>query len=106
MILVGQSIYNLSNLNEVDESIVTVHGTVAKLEQLANEVAKPMADVRILSMQLALAPNDQFIKDYSEMIDRELVKIEHRLTNLKIVWSRDPSRITLQKRYWLWRING
>lgn len=68
VILIGQSVQNLSNLDQVDDSIVTAHETVVKLDNLANRIAGPMADIRILSMQLALAPNHNLMEGYQKEI--------------------------------------
>ena len=84
MVLIAQSIYNLSNLKRVDESIITVHETVAQLETMANRIAKPVADVRILSLQLALAPNADFVNRYSNAIDTLILELETELAKLNI----------------------
>jgi CHASE3 domain sensor protein len=34
-VLIGQSLYNLSNLEQVDQSIITVHHTAISIEKLA-----------------------------------------------------------------------
>ena len=63
MLLIGQSLYNLSNLKQVDQSIVTVHNTAGSLEELAREIATPVADIRMLSMETVLAPNQARVEE-------------------------------------------
>jgi len=79
LLLIGQNLYNLSNLRQVDQSIVTVHNTAGRLEELAREIATPIADIRMLSMETVLAPNQARIKETRQHLDQRIEALESRL---------------------------
>ena len=70
ILLIGQSLYNLSNLERVENSITTVHRAASSLEELAREIATPISDIRMLSMEAVLAPN----KSLTEQIEQRLLE--------------------------------
>ena len=84
LLLIGQNLYNLSNLRQVDQSIVTVHHTAGRLEELAREIATPIADIRMLSMETVLAPNQARIKETRQHLDQRIEALESRLAE----WQR------------------
>jgi len=79
LLLVGQSLYNLANLEQVDRSIVSMHNSADSLEQLAREISTPAADIRMLSMESVLAPNQERIAETRERLDRRIEEFEARL---------------------------
>ncbi len=79
LLLIGQSLYNLFNLQQVDQSIVTVHSTAGNLEELAREIATPIADIRMLSMEAVLSPNQSRVEETSQRLDQRIEELESRL---------------------------
>ena len=88
LLLIGQSLYNLSNLRQVDLSIITVQNTADSLEQLAREIATPIADIRMLSMEAVLAPNQERVEETKQRLDQRVKELESRLTQ----WQRRIDR--------------
>jgi signal transduction histidine kinase len=84
LLLIGQSLYNLFNLRQVDQSIVTVHNTAGSLEELAREIATPVADIRMLSMETVLAPNQARVEETKQRLDQRIKELEARLAE----WQR------------------
>ena len=80
LLLIGQSLYNLSNLRQVDLSIITVQNTADNLEELAREIATPIADIRMLSMEAVLAPNQERVEETKQRLDQQVGELESRLT--------------------------
>ncbi|MEH6636691.1 MAG: response regulator [Halioglobus sp.] len=79
-LLIAQSLYNLSNLDRVENSISTMHRSAAILEELAREIATPLADIRILSMEAVLAPNKALAEDTQKRLQELVDELErHRL---------------------------
>jgi signal transduction histidine kinase/CheY-like chemotaxis protein/HPt (histidine-containing phosphotransfer) domain-containing protein len=83
VILMAQSLYNLFNMNRVEDSIDQVHVTVTKLDELANQINKPISDVRLLSLQMALAPNQKFVDELKEQISKDIQRIQHNIQILQ-----------------------
>ena len=79
LLLIGQSLYNLFNLKQVDKSIITVHNTAGRLEELAREIATPIADIRMLSMETVLAPNQSRVEETKRRLDQRIDELESRL---------------------------
>ncbi|MBT4099058.1 MAG: response regulator [Gemmatimonadetes bacterium] len=75
-LLIGQSLFNLSNLEDVDQSIVTVQETANNLEELAREISTPIADIRMLSMELVLAPNQALVRATAAKLDMRIEELE------------------------------
>ena len=88
LLLIGQSLYNLFNLQQVDQSIVTVHNTAGSLEKLAREITTPAADIRMLSMETVLAPNQARIEETRQRLEQRIEEIEARL----VEWQRHLDR--------------
>ena len=88
LLLIGQSLYNLSNLRQVDLSIITVQNTADNLEELAREIAMPIADIRMLSMEAVLAPNQERVEETKQRLDQRVGELESRLTQ----WQRRIDR--------------
>ena len=82
-LMIGQSLYNLRNLQQVDTSIVTVRGSADNLGELARDVATPIADIRMLSMQSVLAPNDALVAEANRALDRRVRDLEARLSDIQ-----------------------
>jgi signal transduction histidine kinase/CheY-like chemotaxis protein len=79
LLLIGQSLYNLFNLRQVDQSIVTVHQTAGNLEELAREIATPIADIRMLSMETVLAPNQALVEETKQRLAQRIKELDSRL---------------------------
>ena len=79
VLLIGQSLYNLSNIKQVDQSIVTVHHTAGNLEELAREIATPIADIRMLSMETVLAPNQALVEKTKQRLAERIKALDSRL---------------------------
>jgi signal transduction histidine kinase/DNA-binding response OmpR family regulator len=79
VLLIGQSLYNLSNIKLVDQSIVTVNTTAGNLEELAREIATPIADIRMLSMETVLAPNQAIVEATELRLNQRIDELEARL---------------------------
>jgi len=79
LLLIGQSLYNLSNLNHVDQSIDTMRNTASSLEELAREIATPVADIRMLSMETVLAPNQTLMEATKRRLDLRVEDVAVRL---------------------------
>ena len=79
LLLIGQSLYNLFNLQQVDESIITVNNTADSLEELAREIATPIADIRMLSMETVLAPNQARVDETKKRLEQRIGELETRL---------------------------
>ncbi|TCI05506.1 response regulator [Corallincola luteus] len=77
--LVIESVVNLSNQSQVDRSIATMQAAANRMERLANRLAMPLADLRILSMQMVTAPNAQAIADNGRLIDEKVQDLDQRL---------------------------
>ena len=84
LLLIGQSLYNLSNLKQVDQSIDTVNSTADSLEKLAREIATPIADIRMLSMEGVLAPNQARAEETELRLEQQVKAVEARLAE----WQR------------------
>ena len=91
-LLIGQSLFNLSNLQQVDNSIVTVHNTANRLAELAGEVAKPMADVRILSMQQVLAPNEALLEENQRKLSSAIDALSERFLQLHLGFENNNNK--------------
>jgi signal transduction histidine kinase/DNA-binding response OmpR family regulator/HPt (histidine-containing phosphotransfer) domain-containing protein len=80
-LLIGQSLYNLSNLERVDKSIDTVHKAASRLDEVAREIATPIADIRMLSMEAVLAPNKNLLAQTQERLQRRIDGLEFQLSD-------------------------
>ncbi|KAF4515970.1 hypothetical protein B566_EDAN000207 [Ephemera danica] len=81
-LLIGQSLYNLSNIKQVEQSIVTVHQTAGRLAEMASEVSKPMAEIRNLSMLQVMSPNQEILQQNQGQLDAQILALEVRLAAL------------------------
>ncbi|MCB1734830.1 MAG: response regulator [Gammaproteobacteria bacterium] len=83
MVLIGQSLYNLANLKRVEQSIDTMHQTASRLEKMAREIARPAADVRNLSMELVMSPNQELVAQNQRRMDLRIATVETRMRALQ-----------------------
>ena len=81
ILLLGQSLYNLSNLERVEQSITTVHRAASSLEELAREVTTPIADIRMLSMEAVLAPNPAMAEEAGRQLEQRIIQLERDLAD-------------------------
>jgi signal transduction histidine kinase/CheY-like chemotaxis protein len=92
LLLIGQSIYNLSNLQYVEESIDAVHNTAGELDELAREIVKAISGIHILSMETVLSPNQTRLEATTRRLDEQINFLESRLVDWQIRHaSRDTS---------------
>jgi hypothetical protein len=84
LLLIGQSIYNLSNLEHVDESIDAVQVTAGDLEELARDIARTIAGIQILSMESVLSPNQARIESTIRQLDQEIAALGTRLQDWQL----------------------
>jgi len=81
LLLITQSLYNLSNQNDVDLSIVTVQQAANNLAEFTRQIITPMADIRILSLELVLAPNRQLVEETKQRLDNRVQTLEANLSS-------------------------
>ena len=81
ILLIGQSLYNLSNLERVDQSITTVNKAASSLDELAREVARPITDIRMSSMEAVLAPNEELAQQTRQRLDKRIAALEYQLAD-------------------------
>ena len=92
VLLIGQSIYNLSNLRLVEESIDAVQNTAGELDELARDIAKAISGIHILSMETVLSPNQTRLEATTRRLDEQINFLESRLVDWQIRRaSRDTS---------------
>ncbi|OUR94097.1 hypothetical protein A9Q84_17455 [Halobacteriovorax marinus] len=84
-ILIIQSIYNIFTLGEVDGSIKTVHSSTEKLESLTREVSTPISRLRMLSMELVMAPN---VKSQTILLNH-MNRIEVKIDKTVLLWLKE-----------------
>ena len=82
-VMVAQGVYNLSNLKEVDESIDAVYQTANQLDALARDVTKPIADMRILSLQLVLSPNSKIAQETENSLNQTIALVQSKLVAIE-----------------------
>ncbi|GAA5213337.1 response regulator [Corallincola platygyrae] len=81
--LVTKSYFTLSNQAQVDQSISTMAHAVRQLEKLGRELARPMADIRILSMQRVTAPNASSLAATQQTLDTKVVEVDVHIIEMK-----------------------
>ncbi|MCU7834079.1 MAG: response regulator [gamma proteobacterium symbiont of Taylorina sp.] len=81
-ILIIQSLYNLSNLEKVDESIATMRNNANNLNDLASNISTPISQIRILSMQMVLSPNKKLVYQVKKERDEKIKALEKVLKQL------------------------
>ncbi len=82
-LMIGQSLHNLLNLNDVGRSIVTMRDSADRLDELAREIATPIADIRMLSMESVLAPNETLVAQTTQRLDERIRELELRLAEIQ-----------------------
>ena len=91
VLMIGQNLYNLRNLKHVDTSIGTMRDSADSLDELARDIATPIADIRMLSMESVLAPNETLVKEANERLDERVRQLEARLSQIQSRLDRDGS---------------
>jgi signal transduction histidine kinase/DNA-binding response OmpR family regulator/HPt (histidine-containing phosphotransfer) domain-containing protein len=79
VLLIGQSLFNLNNLERVDQSFTTVHRVNASLEELAREITRPVTDIRMLSMEIVLSPNEALAQQTARRLAGRVAGLEFEL---------------------------
>lgn len=92
ILLISQSLYNLSNMKLVDQSIITMHNTAGSLEELAREITKPIADIRMLSMEMVLSPNKILIKETEQRLDQRIKELESHLAEWGLYFNDEEDK--------------
>jgi len=83
-ILIAQSVYNILSLDSVDESIVLVHRSTIELEELSRKISMPMSNIRMLSMELVLAPDKKMMLSINKKIESKIDDMDRSIT----VWEK------------------
>ena len=79
LLLIGQSLFNLANLDDVDQSIITMNHTANRLNEIERTIITPIANIRMLSMESVLAPNKTLIAKSQRQLDARMVELELQL---------------------------
>lgn len=82
IILILQSLFSLFSLNLANKSLITVHNSNVKVESFAREITMPLSNIRMLSMELVLAPNKQMVNTINNNIDLKVKKFDDTIFNL------------------------
>ncbi|WP_165602601.1 PAS-domain containing protein [Candidatus Terasakiella magnetica] len=100
LLLIGQSLYNLSSIQDVDESIEVVNKAAFNLDNLSRKIKTPIADVRILSMEMVSAPNRKSVNEIKERYDLLVNELDQKLIKWKaIVESASAEETELRDAY-------
>lgn len=83
LFLIGQSLYNLSNLDNVERSIVTMNETTNKLSALSSSIATPIAKIRMLSMEIVLAPNKELIELAKQELEVSIASLNKHFLSIE-----------------------
>ena len=82
-LLIGQSLYNLSSIEDVDESIDIVNKAALDLDNLSRNLKTPIADIRIFSMEMVSAPNRERLDETKTRFDITVALVEKNLEDWK-----------------------
>ena len=93
-VLIGQSFFNLANLRQVDGSITTVRDAADRLDELSRDVAAPIAEIRMLSMESVLAPDESASKKARDRLLEQRNAVDNRLAEWETRISQSDSRVT------------
>lgn len=83
VILILHSGYSIRSLGSVDQSIVTVHETSLQVNQLNRQIVRPIVNIRMLSMELVLAPNKKLRQGIDLEICAQLSVVDTIISDLK-----------------------
>ncbi len=78
-LLIGQSLYNLSSIEGVDDSIDIVNKAAFDLDNLSRNIKTPVAEIRILSMEMVSAPNRERLDHSRTRFDIVIETVEINL---------------------------
>ncbi len=78
-ILIVQGLYNISGMNEVNRSIDTVYQSVEALNNTAKSLTVPISEMRQLSMNYVMAPNEELARDVEREIESKIAIIDRNL---------------------------
>lgn len=81
-VLMAKSYFNLRNLSEVERSITTMQESATRLERVAREIAVPIGDLRIASIQSVTAPNKQSVLVSQKQIGQYQSLVDSRIQAL------------------------
>lgn len=96
-LLIGQSAYNLSSIKAVDDSIDIVNKATFDLDNLSRNIRTPIADIRILSMEMVSAPNRERLDETKKRFDDTVETVENNLLAWKTLLERSTA-ITKERR--------
>ena len=82
VILILQSLFSLFSLNLANKSLITVQNSNVKVDSFAREIIMPLSNIRMLSMELVLAPNNQMVNTINNDIELQVKKFEKTIFNL------------------------
>jgi signal transduction histidine kinase/DNA-binding response OmpR family regulator len=79
-VVIAQGIYSINGLDSVNRSINAVHQSIVQVERLAREIAQPVANLRLLSMELVLAPNQKIISETSRKVEVKIQAVDDAIS--------------------------
>ncbi len=83
-LIILQSINNITSLNSVNRSIITVNQSNIELEKLSREMSTPISNIRILSMELVLAPNRLMIQEIKDNIENRIKYVDQNISTTEL----------------------
>ena len=99
IILLFKSTYTLYSLDKVNKSMEAVYHTNLELEKFMKEIARPLSNIRMLSMELVLAPNKKMVNKINndiglkvKILDETMSKweknktVEKNFDKLQLAW--------------------
>ena len=81
IVVAAQSVYSVKSLTAANESIDSVYQSMIHVEELAREISVPIAKLRMLSMELVLAPNMKIIRDINEKLESNLDVVNRAISS-------------------------
>ncbi len=97
MILIVQSINTLSSQKSVNKSITSAHQAAVELERLIREISAPISNIRVLSMELVLAPDKKTVNILNKKLDENIPSIDKEVSS----WEFDAKEFVNIKTAWL-----
>ena len=92
IIVVSQGFYSIKALQSANKSINSVNESNLQVEELLEEILHPMTNMRLLSMELVLAPNLKSIEKLNMKVKEQIKLIDAAL----IAWEKKHSRFRLE----------
>lgn len=84
-IVIAMSIYSIQSLDSANQSIDSVYLSNVQVDKLAREILIPITNLRMLSMELVLAPNKTIISVLNKKIKSQINDVDRAIS----VWEKD-----------------